>query len=104
MNRRSLLKTILGAGAALVGGRAIAEQDTPVKEPLLAKKAKHFEDKYWDAQAHIGALEEDRLQLNTLRHNLRIYPNETGIYLEMTTEPDGTIVLSNPARGTEIRL
>lgn len=56
MNRRSLLKTILGAGAALVGGRAIAEEKPPLLQVMHPDKKKTYKDLYWEAQRHIDEL------------------------------------------------
>ena len=68
MNRRKLLKGFLGIGAALFGGRAVADPHisdvkvTPYakynKKPALALKAEHFEKKYWEAQRTIDELYE----------------------------------------------
>ena len=59
MNRRSLLKTILGAGAALIGGRAIAEEKSPLLNLYHPGKNESYKGLYGQAQAQINKLEAE---------------------------------------------
>ena len=56
MNRRGFIKRSLAAfGGAVIGGATAVEA-----AQKQSKAMREAEDKYWDAQAHINALEAER--------------------------------------------
>lgn len=96
MNRRALLKGVLGIGAVGIAGRSIAEDDTPTHHP----DGESYHDKYWGAQSHIDLLEsENRDQYNS---TLQFHDTEGG-YAEMYH--DGTdLVIENKVTGKVLRV
>lgn len=95
MKRRDVLKGAAATAVLPVGALADA-MESPKTD---------YEKLYWEAQQEIDSLEQDRFHLRRMSDALQIHPQDHGgAYLELTSEPDGTLILSNPRRGTEIRL
>lgn len=108
MNRRDLLKGVLGAGTVAVAGKAVADEGglVPVKAEGQAVPYDELHDKYWQSQAHIDHLELENAELTVandqLNHTLQIH-NNTSDYAEIYH--DGTdVVIRNSANGKEFRL
>jgi hypothetical protein len=95
MNRRGLLKGILGIGAVSVAGRAAAE---PAKD-----------EKYWEAQRHIDELYDELQPLKQegasieYDQTLQIHPSNQGPYIEITHAGDD-VLLTNPKSGRTLVL
>lgn len=91
MNRRGLLKGILGIGTVGVAGRAAAE---PAKN----------DEKYWEAQRHIDELYNQQHEFAGFfeQGNLQLHTGK-GAYMEITQRGD-EIVMVNPKTGGEITL
>ena len=104
MKRRDVLKgaaaiTVLPAGAMAESVRP------PLLQVMHPYKKQTYRELYWEAQRRIDELEQDRIHLRNMSQALQIHPHDHGgAYLELTSEPDGTLVMRNPLRGTEIRL
>ena len=104
MNRRNLLKGLLGLGGVAVAGKAGWETAEHLKgyEGEVTDVSVDYEAKYWDAQNHIDALyDEPQVILETVpNNNLRVY-NATGDYAEL--RHDGTnFVIENSVTGRKI--